>query len=150
MSAADSSSGSERPIAAGKLHHVGLSVADLDAAEDFYRRATGYEVYFRTAFGPLRVTMGALPDGSRLELLERADSARGAQGLPPDEALLTRGWAHIALEVEDLDGAYERLLAAGAEAVWPPRRSPEPGISMAFAHDPEGNLIELIAQDGGR
>jgi lactoylglutathione lyase len=150
VSAGEVGAGAEGPAVAARLHHAGLSVADLDAAEAWYRQAIGYEVYFRAAFGPLRVVMGALPDGARLELLERSGSAPGAQGLAPDEALLTRGWAHIALEVADLDDAYERLLAAGAQPVWPPRRSPEPGISMAFVADPEGNLIELIAQDGGR
>ncbi|HEX4033035.1 MAG TPA: VOC family protein [Solirubrobacteraceae bacterium] len=132
------------------VHHVGLSVGDLDAAEAWYGHALGFEPEFRAAFGPLRVTMGKLPGGTRLELLEHGESVAGAQGLAPNDALLTRGWAHIALDVEDLDGVYARLLAAGAGAVWPPRQSPEPGVSMAFVRDPEGNLIELISKDGGR
>ena len=94
--------------------------------------------------------MGALSGGGGLELLERRDSATGAQGLQPDQALLTRGWGHIALDVEDIDATYAHLIAAGAGAVWPPRQSPEPGVSMAFVHDPEGNLIELVSRDGGR
>jgi hypothetical protein len=28
--------------------------------------------------------------------------------------------------------------------VWDPRQSPEPGVRMAFVHDAEGNLIELL------
>lgn len=131
------------------LHHVALSVGDLDAAEAWYARAIGFETYFRTAFGPLRVAMGALADGSRIELLERADSRAGSQALPPDEALLTRGWAHVALAVEDIEPAYAALLKAGATAVWPPRPAPEPGVTMAFVHDPEGNLIELVCEAGG-
>ena len=132
------------------VHHVGLSVGDLDAAEAWYGRALGFEPEFRAAFGPLRVTMGSLPGGTRLELLEHAASGEGAQRLQPNEALLTRGWAHIALDVADLDAAHARLIKAGAGEVWPPRQSPEPGVSMAFVHDPEGNLIELVSRDGGR
>ena len=137
-------------MSSARLHHVGLSVGDLDAAEAWYARALGYTVSFRTAFGPLRVAMGSLPDGTGLELLERSGSEPGAQGRQPNEALLARGYGHIALEVDDLDAAHAALLQAGAAAVWAPRASPEPGISMAFVHDPEGNLIELIARDGGR
>jgi len=120
-----------------KLHHVGLSVADLDAAVEWYGRALSYEVAFRGETPTMRVTMGALSGGGGLELLERRDSA-------------TRGWGHIALDVEDIDATYAHLIAAGAGAVWPPRQSPEPGVSMAFVHDPEGNLIELVSRDGGR
>jgi catechol 2,3-dioxygenase-like lactoylglutathione lyase family enzyme len=133
-----------------KLHHVGLSVADLDAAVEWYGRALAYEVKFRGEIPTMRVTMGSLGGGGGLELLERRDSALGAQGLQPDQALLTRGWGHIALDVEDIDATYARLIAAGAGPVWPPRQSPEPGVSMAFVHDPEGNLIELVSRDGGR
>jgi catechol 2,3-dioxygenase-like lactoylglutathione lyase family enzyme len=32
--------------------------------------------------------------------------------------------------------------------VWDPRQSPEPGRRMAFVHDPEGNLVELIGPAG--
>lgn len=133
-----------------RLHHVGLSVADVEAAAEWYGRAFGYEVSFRAETPTMRVAMGALPDGTGLELLERFDSAPGAQGLQPDAALLHRGWGHIALLVDDLDETYARVVDAGASPVWPPRSSPEPGVSMAFVHDPEGNLVELLARDGGR
>jgi catechol 2,3-dioxygenase-like lactoylglutathione lyase family enzyme len=133
-----------------RLHHVGLSVGDLDAATAWYERALGYVVDFRAQTPTMSVAMGHLPDGTGFELLDRTGSVAGAQRLQPDEALLTRGFGHIALQVDDLDETYARLLDAGAEQVWPPRQSPEPGVSMSFVHDPEGNLIELIARDGGR
>ena len=56
----------------------------------------------------------------------------------------TRGFGHVALETDDLDAAYATAIEAGATAVWEPRQSPEPGRRMAFVHDPDGNLIELI------
>lgn len=133
-----------------KLHHVGLSVGDLDDAVAWYGVALGYEQVFAAETPTMRVSMGTLPDGTGLELLARHGSAPGAQGRRPDEALLVRGYGHIALEVDDLDATVTRLEEAGARVVWAPRQSPEPGVSMAFVHDPEGNLIELIARDGGR
>jgi glyoxylase I family protein len=132
------------------LHHVGLSVGDLDAATGWWTRAFGYRVDFRADLPHMRVAMGVLPDGTGLELLERHGSESTAQRLQPDEALLHRGWGHVAFVVDDLDAAYAHVLEAGGAPVWPPRPSPEPGVSMAFVHDPEGNLVELLARDGGR
>jgi lactoylglutathione lyase len=50
----------------------------------------------------------------------------------------------VCFQVDDLDGAYERLIACGAVDVWGPRDSPEPGVRMAYVTDPDGNLIELV------
>jgi catechol 2,3-dioxygenase-like lactoylglutathione lyase family enzyme len=126
------------------FHHVGISVGDLDAAVAWYERALGLETEFPFAIPGLRGAMLKSADGYRVELLERADSANGLTGAQPNEALLTRGYGHFAIAVDDLDSCYERLLADGADGVWDPRPSPEPGVRMAFVHDPEGNLIELL------
>jgi catechol 2,3-dioxygenase-like lactoylglutathione lyase family enzyme len=130
-----------------RLDHVGLSVGDLDRATAWYHEALGFDVDFAFRIPVLRGAILAHPSGLRIELLERGGSGGGIGGSDPDTALLTRGWAHIALEVEDLDGTYPRLVEAGASGVWEPRQAPEPGARMAFVHDPEGNLIELIERD---
>jgi catechol 2,3-dioxygenase-like lactoylglutathione lyase family enzyme len=127
-----------------KLHHVGLSVRDLDRMSAWYREAFGFEVVFPFEIPTMRGAMMSAPSGVRVELLERKGSGGGIGGLQPDEALLTLGWGHIALDVIDLDGEYARLLESGAGPVWDPRQSPEPGVRMAFVHDAEGNLIELL------
>lgn len=126
------------------LHHVGLSVGDLDGAVAWYRAALGFELELAFEIPVLRGAMIRSPGGLRIELLERPQSTPGINGSQPNEALLTRGYGHIALSVEGLDETYGRLLEAGASGVWEPRQSPEPGVRMAFVHDPEGNLIELI------
>jgi lactoylglutathione lyase len=126
------------------FHHVGLSVADLDGAKEWYGRALGLESDFEFEFPGVRGAMLRSAEGYRLELFEAEDSARGLTGAQPNEALRTRGYGHFALSVSGLDAFYERLLAEGASPVWEPRQSPEPGVRMAFVHDPEGNLIELL------
>ncbi len=127
-----------------RLDHVGLSVGDLDSATDWYGSALGFQVEFLFQIPVLRGAMMVNPAGLRIELLERGGSVDGGRASNPNDALLTRGWGHLALEVDDLDGTYRGLVAAGASGVWEPRQSPEPGVRMAFVHDPEGNLIELI------
>jgi lactoylglutathione lyase len=135
-----------------RMDHVGLSVADLDAAVDFYRRALGFEPEFpfELPFDDVRGVMMLHPSGLRLELFERPGAQPGIQGRQPREALATHGYGHFALTAAPLDRIYEDLLAAGATAVKPPAPAPEPGIRMAFVADPEGNLIELVERPAGR
>ena len=116
----------------------------VDAAVAWYERALGFLLEFPFELPVLRGAMLVNRAGVRIELLERQGSGGGIGGSDPDAALLTRGWGHVALEVDDLDGAYRRLVQAGASGVWEPRPSPQPGVRMAFVHDPEGNLVELI------
>jgi catechol 2,3-dioxygenase-like lactoylglutathione lyase family enzyme len=56
----------------------------------------------------------------------------------------TSGLGHVAFEVDDLDAVFAAMTAAGGAEVWAPRPSPEPGRRMAFVHDLDGNLLELI------
>ncbi len=82
--------------------------------------------------------------GYRLELLHRPGSAAAGKPASPGEAALREGYGHVAFDVADLDGAFDRAVARGARPVMPPCPSPEPGVRMAFVADPEGNLIELL------
>jgi lactoylglutathione lyase len=128
-----------------RAHHVGLTVTDLDRARDWYERALGLEL--QLAFdlpGGARGAMLRSADGARVELFEVEGSVDGLAGADPPKAMHTRGFGHVAFELEDLDAGYDAIVAAGAAEVWSPRPSPEPGRRMAFVHDLDGNLIELI------
>ncbi|MBI4944372.1 MAG: VOC family protein [Actinobacteria bacterium] len=128
-----------------RFDHVGLTVGDLAAMTDWYCAALRLEVDLEFAVdGPgLRGVMLRGP-GYRLELLHRDGNVAGLQAANPVEAALTRGFGHVALDVPDVDAAYDALLAAGARDRMSPRPSPEPGVRMAFVADPEGNLVELL------
>jgi catechol-2,3-dioxygenase len=73
----------------------------------------------------------------------------------PDHHVLTltegegAGLHHVALQVpsiEDVDRAYEELLARGVEIVTPPTTDLEPGVKRALRlRDPDGFLVELVA-----
>jgi lactoylglutathione lyase len=134
-----------------RLDHVGLNVADLAAAEEWYTNAFGYvrELALRVeAFG-LDIVMLLHPlAGDRLELLHRPGSRAGLRAANPPEAVLTEGFGHLAFDVTGLDTEYDRLLGLGARPVVTPRPSPEPGVRMAFVADPEGNLLELLDRSG--
>lgn len=134
-----------------RLDHVGLSVADLDAAERWYCTAFGYQRDLVLRVDPLDLDIVMLihrSHGDRLELLHRPGGVRGARFADPGEAALAEGFGHIAVDVDEVDATYERLLTLGARPVMPPRPSPEPGVRMAFVADPEGNLVEILARPG--
>ncbi len=126
--------------------HVGLCVADLDAAEEFYKRAFGFtrQLAFELPPHPIRGLMLHHASGMRLELFERAGSRPGIQAASPIEALATRGYGHFALSAAEIGPVFDGALAAGARAVREPSPSPEPGVRFAFLADPEGNLVELV------
>lgn len=133
--------------AAARLDHVGLSVADLPAAEAWYADAFGYvrELTLRVDALDLDIVMLLHPEhADRLELLHRPGSRPGVRPKDPGEAALSEGFGHVAFDVEDVDAAYERVTGLGARPVMSPRPSPEAGVRMAFVADPEGNLVELL------
>jgi len=133
--------------AAARLDHVGLAVADLEAAVSWYCDVFGLvpELTLRVEALDLSIEMLIHPvHGYRLELLHRPGSGAGRKPATPGEAALREGYGHVAFDVADLDGAFDRAVASGARPVMPPGPSPEPGVRMAFLADPEGNLIELL------
>ena len=135
-----------------RLDHVGLNVADLDAAERWYADAFGYErqLALRIDVLELDIVMLIHPGrGDRLELLHRPGSAPGLRAETPPEAVLTEGFGHVAFDVVGVDAHFDRLVARGARPVMTPRPSPEPLVRMAFVADPEGNLLELLDRTAG-
>ena len=133
-----------------QFDHVGLSVADLDAQIAWYCAALDFTVTSPFEVKPLGLR-GAFvvgEPGIAIELLERDGSVPGIQAVDHAEALLTRGYGHLCLRVENVDELHARLLAAGAAERMPPQAAPEPGVRMSFVSDPEGNLIELVDRAG--
>jgi lactoylglutathione lyase len=134
-------------VSGARLDHVGLAVADLAAEAAWFCDVFGLvtELTLRVEALDLSIEMLIHPGyGYRVELLHRGGSAAGAKPGSPGEAALREGYGHVAFDVTDLDTAYERAVACGAQPVMPPGPSPEAGVRMAFVSDPEGNLVELL------
>jgi lactoylglutathione lyase len=126
-------------------HHVGLTVVDIDRAQRWYEDALGLEPALAFDLpGGVRGVMLRNGAGTGVELFEVPGAAAGVAHADPPAAMRTTGFGHVAFEVDDLDAAYAAIVAAGGTGVWEPRQSPEPGRRMAFVHDLDGNLIELI------
>src|SRR5258708_27610529 len=108
------------PLTAGRVHHIGMSVSDLDAALGFWEPFLGVEARWRTVLerpylgthvGYPGVKIAAafldLPGGTVLELLDY--QVEGRTTLP--EATANPGNSHPRPEVADARSACGRAAA---------------------------------------
>ena len=133
-----------------RADHVGVNVADLDAAEKWYCAAFGMRPELRLRVAPIDLDIAMIIDdehGFRIELLHRSGLAGGERAADPGAAALVPGFSHLAFDVRDLAAEHARLLAHGAREVMTPRPSPEPGVRMSYLADPDGNLVELVERN---
>lgn len=119
---------------------------DPDASVAFYRDTLGFEVRNDVGYGGMRwITVGppGQPDTSIVLYPPFA-----TPGITDDERrtiaeMMAKGsYGIIVLATADLDGAFARLEARGAEVVQEPTDQPY-GIRDCAFRDPAGNLIRL-------
>ena len=132
------------------IHHIAIGVPDMAAGLAFYTQAFGFEVLQKQTIvnAPL------------------ADQAIGLHGVDADMAMLKtancfielwqyrlpvgsdttsrpcdQGFPHFAVEVEDIDSEYQRLMACGMQFVGEPVNFGD--ASAVYGQDPFGNTIEI-------
>ena len=76
-------------------------------------------------------------EGPELELTYNFDTPEGGYDVGT-------GYGHIALTVDDLDGALARLKEKGIEPERPPYTVREGGSRICFVRDPDGYRVEII------
>jgi catechol 2,3-dioxygenase-like lactoylglutathione lyase family enzyme len=120
---------------------------DPDASLAFYRDILGFEVRNDVGYGGMRwITVG--PAGQPATSIVLEPPAAPGCGLTDDERrtiaeMMAKGsYAHITLATADLDGAFARLQASGAEIVQEPAEQPY-GVRDCAVRDPAGNLIRI-------
>ncbi len=130
-----------------EIDHLGIAVRSVEEALRFYQQLLGMAVSGREMVVEERVNVAMLPAGSapdapRIELLEATDKesaiARFIEKRGP-------GLHHIALRVDDLESAANRLASAGARILNEPQRGAG-GHRYVFVHPAStgGVLLELI------
>ena len=125
------------------IDHLGIAVRGLDEALPFYTEQLALTLTACETVADEKVKVVMLPVGDmRIELLE----ATGPES-PIAKFIEKRGPGlhHIALQVDDLQAALDRIKAAGGRVLNEPKRGAG-GHLYAFIH-PEssgGVLIELI------
>lgn len=128
-----------------KYHHIALRAGDYDASMKFYQEALGFVPYAEWIENDLRVCMLTMGDGGILELFEGGQTAA-----EPMDELQTGAFFHLALEVSDVDLAYQRAMEYGAKT----KRMPEDVVipskpanlpaRIAFVHGLNGEVLEFF------
>lgn len=140
-----------------RFHHLGLTVPDLDGAVAFFCDVLGFEPVLRTEPGgpaapdyaaAVRIPPGTQSNGlavlrgggTTVELFDYASTA----DFPQNHQV---GGQHLAFEVDDLDAALERLIAAGCSPCADPRQARAPafrGMRWVYVVAPFGLQLELM------
>jgi len=124
-----------------KLLHTMLRVGDLDRSIHFYTELLGMKLLRRMDFPGGRFTLafvgyGSEKDNAVLELTHNWDTDRYELGT---------AYGHIAIGVEDVYAACERIRAGGGKVVREPGPMQHGSTVLAFVEDPDGYRIELLA-----
>ena len=141
------------------VHHVGITVSNLERAVDWYRTAFGLEPgLVLEVSGPggsdiLRMPphihkAALLPVGNfAIELLEFTPTRRQNDSRQDDV-----GYVYICFEVDDLDAVHARMTAAGYDFHTEPQMGEEgqiEGSKFCVMRDPDGKTIEFIQPGPG-
>jgi len=131
-----------------RAHHLALSVANLEAAIQWYAETLGFRVSktFERAEPPIRIALLTL-EGFAVELIERGGSqSRTVAGKPPSEQNKIQGHSHFAWMVPDLDATVAALRAKEVHFAVEPIEIPALGLRVCHIYDREGNLLEFVQE----
>jgi len=142
------------------IHHLGIVVPDLDVAVAFYSEMLGLEKVYDESWekGDATYDQGIGLSGSAargvqlrsantyLELWEY--SAPRQEGPDPGSLGANElGFRHLAVEVDDVEAAWEKLKELGGHVMNDPVRFDDGGAAV-YARDPFGNIIEFTTAGG--
>ncbi len=134
------------PVADARFRHVTLFVNDNERVARWYQEMLGMAL-------DARFTLKR-PDGTQIDVLRlRLGSmlmhvSKLPDLVPRERGREYQGWRHVSFAVPDVDAAWSRLKANGADVVGNGGINFDPpGYRVAFVRDPEGNFVELYQND---
>jgi catechol 2,3-dioxygenase-like lactoylglutathione lyase family enzyme len=146
------------------VHHVAVSVPDIEVARRFYIDLLGAQETFKTEWSEGNAFINeivGLEECSGRQFMARL----GNTFIEVFEYLTPRspdadarrpvnlfGYTHFGLQVDDIEAVYERMLAAGITFHTPPKHGGGPeadgsgkvGFIATYGRDFFGNVFELI------
>jgi methylmalonyl-CoA epimerase len=118
--------------ALGKVHHVAVVVADVEASLGLWRDTLGLPVELVLPIEHDKVTIAFMPVGeSKVELVQPTDDSTGVARFLASKG---EGFHHVCFEVADLTATLTRL---------------EGPVAFLHPRSCHGVLVELIEAPGG-
>ena len=136
------------------VRHTGIVVRYLEKSVEFYRALGFVEnkrdieegIFIDTVVGlqstKLEWVKLKAPDGYLLELLQYHSH--------PEQKIITNqksnqvGYSHLAFSVNGIDTICEKIKNIGGSVVNPPILTNDKKVKVAYCHDNEGNLMEIV------
>ena len=123
-----------------RILHTMLRVTNLEKSIDFYTSMLGMQLMSSTDYPDGRFTLAFLgypgvSGGAQLELTYNWDIKDYEKG---------DAYGHIAIAVDDVYKACERIKAAGGNVVREAGPMKHGSTILAFVKDPDGYLVELL------
>jgi len=145
------------PQTMARVHHVGISVDDVDRSLAFWKGFLGIEPRFHKVInGPYlskitgydNISLDAcwidLPGGIVLEILNYLADEKA----PNDDATANPGNVHICIETTDIQALFNRAISCGAKPVGSGpidvSEGPNAGARGCYVRDPDGITLELL------
>ncbi len=124
--------------------HIMLRVTNLKRSLEFYTKILGMDFIRTKEYPDGKFTLAFLgygneEDNTILELTYNWDT---------DHYDLGNAYGHIAIEVDDVYKACERISDKGGKITREPGPMKQGKTILAFAEDPDGYKIELLAPKG--
>jgi len=123
-----------------RILHTMIRVGDLDRSIRFYTEALGMRLLRRKDYPGGEFTLAFL--GYRDESEEAAIELTHNWGT--DAYDLGNGFGHIAIGVDDIRGACDRVRDLGGKVTREPGPMKHGSTVIAFVEDPDGYKIEFI------
>ncbi|RMG57689.1 MAG: lactoylglutathione lyase [Gammaproteobacteria bacterium] len=127
-----------------RILHTMIRVGDLDRSIDFYTSVLGMKLLRRKDYPDGKFTLAFVGYGDEREqcVLELT------YNWGVDHYALGNGFGHIAIEVDDVYAAAERIRERGGKIIREPGPMNAGTTIIAFVEDPDGYQIELLGPRG--
>ena len=136
------------------IRHTGIVVSDLEKMATFYRKL-GFKEESREVekgefieqvvnISEVKIEWIKLrsPDGFQVELLQYLSHPKELSKNKSKSNDL--GCSHIAYTVDDAETACKKIALAGGSVINLPAIAPNGKVKVAYCHDPEGVLMEIV------
>ena len=116
------------------IEHFAIASSNPKRLAEWYVATLDFEISYEYA-GNYFVEA---PDGALIEIIP-------AEGERAESGVRTPGMRHIAIAVEDFEGAQRQLASQGVKFEGEPYENQ--GNRLVFFKDPDGNLLHLIRRE---